>query len=249
MMRLYLQFAALILLTGCNRDPAVKPSSSVPTTPKDLAAAPGFLPDDSPEVELSGDGETMRLLHEFAFNDPTGTNWKAPSRVQEPDFKADGASIPRIFWTAYGSPLRGKYRNASIIHDYYCYKHKGVSSQVHRMFYQACLHSGLEKRKAAAAYYAVMVGGPYWGDESHLTQFWSRARTAIGFGSEKAGDLELFSDNKSARSHYTNEVSHHFELFEQSIKPGMEIHDIDQLILQLHAIDQLPTTSPSNPAN
>lgn len=29
----------------------------------------------------------------------------------------DGASIPRILWTAIGSPFIGKYRKASIIHD------------------------------------------------------------------------------------------------------------------------------------
>jgi Protein of unknown function (DUF1353) len=31
-----------------------------------------------------------------------------------------GASIPQVFWSIIGGPFEDKYREASVIHDYYC---------------------------------------------------------------------------------------------------------------------------------
>ena len=38
----------------------------------------------------------------------------------------DGASIPSVFWSIIGAPYTGKYRDASVIHDYYCETHRGM---------------------------------------------------------------------------------------------------------------------------
>src|SRR6185503_21219999 len=61
------------------------------------------------------DGRTMELVQPFAYVDSKGVNWTVPART-----KVDGASIPSVFWSIMGAPYTGKYREASIIHDYYC---------------------------------------------------------------------------------------------------------------------------------
>ncbi|MGE0628876.1 MAG: DUF1353 domain-containing protein [Hyphomicrobiaceae bacterium] len=61
------------------------------------------------------DGRQMELVKSFAFVDSRGRKWPVPKGA-----KVDGASIPRVLWSAIGSPYLGKYRRASVVHDYYC---------------------------------------------------------------------------------------------------------------------------------
>lgn len=102
----------------------------------------------------------MRLLKPFSFVDPNGRKWKAPK-----DFDVDGASIPRPLWATFGSPYVGRYRRASVVHDFYCkpeQRHLATSSEVHRMFYDAMKCDNVNQVKAWLMYQGVRIGGPRW---------------------------------------------------------------------------------------
>lgn len=103
------------------------------------------------------DGRKMRLTAPFAFVDPGCKRWEVPTGVS-----VDGASIPQAFWSIIGGPFEGAYRQASVIHDYYCVKRNRSWRSVHRMFYDGMLAAGTDPIKAKIMYYAVLVGGPRW---------------------------------------------------------------------------------------
>lgn len=110
-----------------------------------------------PKVHLPDDGRSLILLEEFSYTDRYSRNWSVRA-----GYEADGASIPSIFWSFIGGPLSGKYRNASILHDYFC-EYRGPSSdQVHTMFHEAMLAGGVPERKAWIVYKAVDVFGKNW---------------------------------------------------------------------------------------
>jgi Protein of unknown function (DUF1353) len=104
-----------------------------------------------------GDGRNMRLVEPFEFVAPDGTHWPVPSGVI-----VDGASIPQIFWSLIGGPFTGPYRNASVIHDYYCDVRTRSYQDVHRVFYTAMRASGVSENKAWLMYKAVEKFGPTW---------------------------------------------------------------------------------------
>lgn len=103
------------------------------------------------------DGRTMELTEDFFFVDANGLVWSAPKGSI-----VDGASIPRFFWRYIGSPFVGKYRNASVIHDVYCQTKSRPHKQVHKVFLEMMLVSGVDKDEASKMYLAVKVGGPKW---------------------------------------------------------------------------------------
>lgn len=103
------------------------------------------------------ENRTMVLLKGFEYIDPNQKHWKVPENTV-----VDGASIPRMFWTLVGGPFEGPYRNASVVHDYYCVSRTEPWRAVHRMFYYAMLAGGTPVKKAKLMYYAVFVGGPRW---------------------------------------------------------------------------------------
>lgn len=109
-----------------------------------------------PEVRLVGDREII-LLKPFLFLDRKGREWKVPK-----NYKADGASIPSVFWSFVGGPLSGGYRDASIVHDYFCERKTIESSVVHKTFYDGMLARGVAERKAKIMYKAVSWFGPNW---------------------------------------------------------------------------------------
>lgn len=111
-----------------------------------------------PAARWSPDGQRMFLIEEFSYVDPKFNQWTAPKGAV-----LDGASIPRAFWTVVGSPYRGKYRYASIVHDYYCNARSRSWEAVHFMFYQACMAAGTGHTHAKLLYYAVRHFGPRWG--------------------------------------------------------------------------------------
>ncbi len=76
------------------------------------------------------DGRQMELVKPFTFVDTKGNRWHVPQGA-----KVDGASIPRVLWTAVGAPYSGKYRRASVVHDYFCDTMLRPWRDVHRMFY------------------------------------------------------------------------------------------------------------------
>jgi Protein of unknown function (DUF1353) len=78
------------------------------------------------------DGRRMQLVQPFGFLDENQIRWPVPSGT-----KVDGASIPKVLWPLIGGPFEGKYRYASVIHDYYCDTRLRPWRMVHRVFYNA----------------------------------------------------------------------------------------------------------------
>jgi hypothetical protein len=124
------------------------------------------LSDDTPRyegvvrTEWLQDGRTMRLLNDFSFVDAQNRRWKAPAGTT-----IDGASIPQVLWSA-GGPYEGKYRDASVIHDFYCDETPKTRTwkAVHRVFHDGMIASGVEKTRALFMYGAVYRHGPRWPD-------------------------------------------------------------------------------------
>ena len=113
------------------------------------------------QAEWLSDGRKMRLLTEVRYVAPDGTRWAAPS-----SWIVDGASIPQACWSIVGGPYEGKYREASVLHDYACDKKLATSQAAARMFYNAMRCSRVPKAKAKAMFYAVYHFGPQWGRRS-----------------------------------------------------------------------------------
>jgi hypothetical protein len=127
-------------------------------------------------AEFLGDGRLIQLKQPFSYVDPFTMRWDVPS-----GWKVDGASIPRPLWSLVGSPLVGKYREASIIHDYYCDTHRRPWGAVHRVFYDAMLASHVRPLQAKVMYAAVCWGGPRWSKEVVYRSF--------GFGSDRKNEF------------------------------------------------------------
>lgn len=118
-----------------------------------------------PQVEFTRDGRYVRLLRDFVYTDPKGQQWKAPR-----GWLVDGASIPRPLWAVAGGPFAGPYRDASIIHDFYCDRKSRPWLEVHRTFYFAMRASGVSEAEAREKYLAVYKFGPRWGEPEGLGQ-------------------------------------------------------------------------------
>lgn len=111
-------------------------------------------------TEWLRDGRTMKLLQDFVYVDGASKRWVAPKGSL-----VDGASIPRALWWS-GGPYEGQYREASVVHDFYCAETPKTEKwrAVHRMFYDAMLTSGVTKARALIMYGAVYRHGPRWPD-------------------------------------------------------------------------------------
>jgi hypothetical protein len=81
-----------------------------------------------------GADRDVKLDKDFGFEDADGLVWTAKKNAV-----VNGASIPQIFWSTFGSPFIGDYRRASVLHDYYCDVRTRPSAATHLMFYEACL--------------------------------------------------------------------------------------------------------------
>ena len=104
------------------------------------------------------DGRRMRVMQDFGFMEADGLHWPVPPRTI-----VDGASIPRPLWSLIGGPFEGKYRNASVVHDYYCDVRSAEWHMVHRMFFRGMLASNVPIAQAKLMYAAVYFAGPRWG--------------------------------------------------------------------------------------
>jgi hypothetical protein len=112
---------------------------------------------DELNVQLLDDGRKLKLLNDYRFRDPQNQIWTAPN-----GWTVDGASIPRPLWSLIGGPLEGPYRNASVIHDYYCDTKTKTWQDTHLAFYNGMRAAGVGEIKAEAMYYAVYKYGPRW---------------------------------------------------------------------------------------
>ena len=108
-------------------------------------------------VKLRDDGRTVELVRPFAFTDPAGKTWSVPAGAM-----VDGASIPQTFWSVIGGPFEGKYREASVIHDYYCDHRSETWQNVHLVFYNGMRANGVGTLTAKIMYAAVYNFGPRW---------------------------------------------------------------------------------------
>ena len=120
------------------------------------------------DVEPLNDGtRRVKTLEELIYIDPKGKKWIAPKGSL-----VDGASIPEVFQDIMGTPFGGEYTLASVIHDVACIEQREPWEEVHKMFYDAMMASGVESQKAKMMYLAVYEGGGRWGENrnKHLTQ-------------------------------------------------------------------------------
>jgi hypothetical protein len=123
----------------------------------------GSFPDPL-DLRLSSNGRDAKLLAPFAYIDADGKRWEVPAGTT-----VDGASIPWPLWSIIGSPWTGRYREASVVHDYYCETKKAPWKVVHRRFYTAMLANGVDEIQAKIMYAAVYRFGPRWDFEYTLT--------------------------------------------------------------------------------
>lgn len=102
-------------------------------------------------------GRDMELVRPFNYIDSNDIRWPVPAGT-----RVDGASIPRVLWTLIGAPYTGKYRDASVIHDYYCTSRSRHWKAVHKVFLDGMLARGVNKLDATLMYIAVYRFGPRW---------------------------------------------------------------------------------------
>jgi hypothetical protein len=123
----------------------------------EAAGGHGSYTNAPPLVEWLDDGRHMRLKRPFGYVEEGGREWPVPMETV-----VDGASIPRVFWSLMGGPFEGRYRDASVVHDYYCDVQTRAWKETHRVFYDAMLCSGVSTARAKVMYYAVYRFGPRW---------------------------------------------------------------------------------------
>ena len=136
-------------------------------------------------VDLNPDGRTLTLRKPYEYDDAAQRLWPVKN-----GWVVDGASIPQPFWSIVGGPLEGKYRNASVIHDYYCDVRTRTWQDVHHMFYAAMRANNVEEIKAKIMFAAVWYKGPRWGTASACSDQASKYLQV----------LQLFADVPGAKS-------------------------------------------------
>lgn len=82
-------------------------------------------------------------------------------------FEFDGASIPRSLWSIYGCPFGGLYSQAACIHDALYATHLFSKAMSDRIFYEAMIRDGVERRTAIQMYLAVRGFGQSAYDEKY----------------------------------------------------------------------------------
>lgn len=107
-------------------------------------------------AEWTGDRE-MKLIEPFEYVDSKSVRWPVPQGTV-----VDGASIPQFLWSLTGGPFEGAYRAASVVHDHYCIVRTRPHRDVHAMFWEAMLSSGVGPKRAWLMYRAVDKFGPTW---------------------------------------------------------------------------------------
>lgn len=120
-------------------------------------------------VAFLSDGRRVRLAKAFGFCDARGKRWPVPAQAV-----VDGASIPQVLWPLMGGPFTGKYRDASVVHDYYCSVRLEPWQAVHHVFYEAMRVSGVSEVRAKLMYAAVYFAGPRWSDMDSINTKLSR---------------------------------------------------------------------------
>jgi hypothetical protein len=126
----------------------------------------------------------------LVFIDSKGKKWTAPK-----GHLVDGATIPEFFQSFIGTPYGGAYVLASVIHDVAIDEKKEPWQEVHRVFYDAMLASGVEPQKASLMYMAVYEVAPRWGknQNEHLSQ--EKILNLMGVDAVAEHDLKELGNN------------------------------------------------------
>jgi hypothetical protein len=113
-------------------------------------------------------GEGQILVREFRWHGPfQGNNVLVTA---SPGFIWDGASIPRVAWSLIGSPFRGHYQQAALVHDKIYVSHRaffrGMSRGVNRkfaddLFRHIMKQDGTDEDLADQMWLAVRLGGSH----------------------------------------------------------------------------------------
>ena len=169
------------------------------------------------------DGRRMQLVEPFGFIDERAKAWSVPIGA-----KVDGASIPQALWSFVGGPFEGKYRDASVIHDYYCDVRLEPWRAVHCMFYDAMLVSGVSESRAKVMYAAVYFGGPRWSDTAVENAKLTHVQARLSDGGTRFKDgilnaVEIIGDSPATRSRH----------------PGVSRTDTQQAQLDLRMLERL----------
>ena len=99
----------------------------------------------------------VQLLKPFSYNDSKGVAWDVPE-----GFISDGTSIPEPLWIVVGGPYSGPYRDAAVIHDYFCYTKNRRWEDTHNVFLEAAFNRGTPDWKAEYMYAGILLKGPRW---------------------------------------------------------------------------------------
>jgi hypothetical protein len=178
-------------------------------------AAYGKFLDDL-NVSLAGDGRKIVLLNNYRFQDPKGDIWLATKGST-----VDGASIPRMFWSLIGGPLEGPYRNASVIHDYYCVTRNKDWQQTDRVFYQGMRAAGVSQAKALVMYYAVVAFGPRWGPQDLNTLVCTKVNGTVTCG------IVTVNESERVDIPVTQEDLENVQTLERRLQAGERISEAD----------------------
>lgn len=157
-------------------------------------------------AEWLPDGRTMRLIEPFEYVGPNGRSWPVPAGAT-----VDGASIPQIFWSLIGGPFEGQYREASVVHDFYCDVRTRKSVDVHQVFHDAMLCAGVGPNRAWLMHQAVLRFGPYWADPDPACETLSPAACMNGF---TAPEVQLPSASREELQQFVDEVSPYIDPWE-----------------------------------
>jgi uncharacterized protein DUF1353 len=175
------------VLSGCDQWPfqTSKPVTK-PTQPDSFTGEVQavFLTPATP----SDDYRDMKLLAKFGYLDPYGIYWEVPV-----GYVTNGASVPWYLWPALGGPYDGPYRDAAVIHDYYCDKQTYTWEKTHEMFYNASRRRGVSEAKAKTMYLGLQMFGYRWPAPTGATrlepQTTSRASFALPTMRAQSGRL------------------------------------------------------------
>jgi hypothetical protein len=193
--------------------------------------------DDAPVVELLSDGRRVRLAADFGYVDRDGARWDVPQGAV-----VDGASIPQPLWSVIGGPFEGMYRSASIVHDWYCDLRSRPWHDVHRMFHDAMLTSGVSAPRAMLMYGGVYWGGPRWSDTVvENTQLILKRYSDSSAGNPRGG--RSFHMNHSGRkvsggTRRASQGSYRYgftagnlqELGDMLAAPGLELRAVEEFV-------------------
>jgi len=115
----------------------------------------------------------FKLHHEFKYIDDDDPSKNVTVPVYDPKLKflTDGGSIPPIAYLVIGSPWRGKYVEATIIHDWECFLAKTLEERkaADKKFYKMLGILGVSHWKKRAMYRGVRMGA-WWNKKKILAK-------------------------------------------------------------------------------